>query len=409
MLTGRRPFQGANPVESGYSILHADPEPLPPDLSLPVARIVQRCLNKEPAQRFQSASDLAFALEGLRNPTGSVTQPLLDPVPRQRRARWIVGVLAVATLAAVGIVLAVRHPEHTSPPAAHLRDADKVTNRWGVVSGARFLADGRVAFSAAFEGTPEEIFVRPPGVARAAGSGVELVDGAGALAAASPHGIPGPELFWEHAHLTPEGNEVLARALFPALVRALSPSLAPKDSALPSHEQLVGRLALTGYDRYLVAKEVLRRLARAPFTGQLDHRLQISQVERVRDEGAREPFEETEARYQQALARDPVDPWLHWNHAILLDNRDVFLARRGEPDQGRAVAEYRRVLELLPQFRDAHVRLAEAYARLGRLEDAEAQCRELLRLRPRDAQARATLAHVAELRRTAPTPSRSRP
>jgi tetratricopeptide (TPR) repeat protein len=260
----------------------------------------------------------------------------------------------------------------------------------------RFRADGRILQTTA-------------DVARAAGSGVELVDGAGALAAASPHGIPGPELFWEHAHLTPEGNEVLARALFPALVRALSPSLAPKDSALPSHEQLVGRLALTGYDRYLVAKEVLHRLARAPFTGQLDHRLQISQVERVRDEGAREPFEETEARYQQALARDPVDPWLHWSHAILLDNRDVFLARRGEPDQGRAVAEYRRVLELLPQFRDAHVRLAEAYARLGRLEDAEAQCRELLRLRPRDAQARATLAHVAELRRTAPTPSRSRP
>ena len=64
----------------------------------------------------------------------------------------------------------------------------------------------------------------PPRWRATAGPGVELVDGAGALAAASPHGLPGPELFWEHAHLTPEGNEVLARALFPAVVRALPAS-----------------------------------------------------------------------------------------------------------------------------------------------------------------------------------------
>ncbi len=211
--------------------------------------------------------------------------------------------------------------------------------------------------------------------------------------------MPGPELFWEHAHLTPEGNEVLARALFPAVVRALPASAGVHDVAPPSHQRLAGRLALTGYNRYLVAKEVLRRLARPPFAGQLDHALQLAQVERVRDEGARETFEATEAAYQAALARDPGDPWLHWNHAILLDNRDVFLARRGEPDAGRAVPEYQRVLQTLPRFGEARIRLAEAFARLGRLDEAEAQCREALRVRPDDAQARATLAYVAEKRR----------
>jgi len=53
------------------------------------------------------------------------------------------------------------------------------------------------------------------------------------------------------------------------------------------------------------------------------------------------------------------------------------------------------VLELLPRHGEARIRLAEAYARLGRLDEAEAQCREALRLRPDDAQARATLAYVA--------------
>jgi tetratricopeptide (TPR) repeat protein len=255
----------------------------------------------------------------------------------------------------------------------------------------RFRADGRIVQLTA-------------DVARAAGPGVELVDGAGALAAASPHGLPGPELFWEHAHLTPEGNEVLARALLPAVVRALPQSLGVRDLTLPSHERVVGRLALTGYNRYLIAKEVLRRLARPPFTGQLDHALQLEQVERVRDQGAREPFEETEGRYQAALERDPRDPWLHWNHAILLDNRDVFLARGGEPDLGRAVPEYQRVLDAFPRSGEARIRLAEAFARLGRLDEAEAQCREVLRIRPQDAQARATLAYVIEMRSI---PSRS--
>ena len=251
----------------------------------------------------------------------------------------------------------------------------------------RFRADSRLA-----QLTEE--------VARAAGRGVELVYGARALAAASRHGLPGPEVFWEHAHLTPKGNEVLARALFPAVVRVLPASLGVVNATPPSHERLVERLALTGYNQYLVAKEVLRRLEHPPFTGQLDHALQVQQVTRVRDEGAKEAFEDTEAQYQAALARAPDDPWLHWNHAILLDNRDVFLARRGEPDRGRAIPEYQRVLQALPDSREAHLRLAEAYARLGRIDEAKQQCREVLRFRPGDAQARSTLAELERMRRS---------
>jgi tetratricopeptide (TPR) repeat protein len=251
----------------------------------------------------------------------------------------------------------------------------------------RFRADGRLV-----QLTAE--------VARAAGAGVELVDGAAALAAVSPQGLPGPELFWEHAHLTPEGNEVLARALFPSGACPARVARSARRGAARARAA-GGRLALTGYNRYLVSKEVLRRLEHSPFPGQIDHDLQIRQLEQVRDAGAREPFEETEARYQAALARHPDDPWLHWNHAILLDNRDVFLARRGEPDQGRAIPEYQRVLQSLPRSREARLRLAEAYLRLGRLDEAEAQCREVLRFRPGDPQARDTLASLA-VRRTHP-------
>jgi tetratricopeptide (TPR) repeat protein len=344
----------------------------------PFASAHRSGLDPPAVERWKSAVALGDAAAGDQRPA--------DALAAYREAEQIDGSFAELQYRMGQAALAVGDEALARERLARARDLDTL----------RFRADGTIVRLTAE-------------AARAAGPGVELVDGAGALAAASPHGLPGPELFWEHAHLTPDGNEVLARALFPAVVRALPPSLAVRDVAVPSHQQVVARLALTGYDRYLVAKEVLRRLDRPPFIGQLDHRLQISQVERVRDEGAREPYEETEGRYRLALERDPGDPWIHWNHAILLDNRDVFLARQGEPDRGRAIAEYRWVLEVFPQFRDARIRLAEAFTRLGRLEEAEAQWRELVRLRPWDTQARDSLAWVVERRRSSSSSPNSIP
>jgi eukaryotic-like serine/threonine-protein kinase len=144
-------------VESGYAILHDEPEPLPPEVPPVVAQLVLHCLEKEPARRLQSASDLAFALGVLRSPTGST-----GPVLRASRVlpRRAVGFFGAAAVLAALLVFVVGH---LPTPAAPLPDVEQVTFRWGTVGGARFLPDGRVAFSAAFENQPEEIFVRPPG------------------------------------------------------------------------------------------------------------------------------------------------------------------------------------------------------------------------------------------------------
>ena len=68
MLAGRRAFQGESAVETMNAILREEPPELEtasgkiaPQLDL----IVRRCLAKQPEQRFQSASDLGFALESL--------------------------------------------------------------------------------------------------------------------------------------------------------------------------------------------------------------------------------------------------------------------------------------------------------------------------------------------------------
>ena len=68
MLAGRRAFRGASSAETLSSILRDDPpslltadRPVPPGLE----RIVRRCLEKTPEERFRSAHDLALALEAL--------------------------------------------------------------------------------------------------------------------------------------------------------------------------------------------------------------------------------------------------------------------------------------------------------------------------------------------------------
>jgi eukaryotic-like serine/threonine-protein kinase len=156
MLSGRRAFAGATLVESGNAILHDDPEPLPPEVRPPVAEVVRRCLEKEPARRFQSASDLGFALDLLRSPTGSTTPPVATPVRRGRRARSILLALVAVTAVAAAFV-AGRHRAWRAPTP--IPEVEPITFRWGGLSGARFLPDGRVAYSGHYELHPPELFI----------------------------------------------------------------------------------------------------------------------------------------------------------------------------------------------------------------------------------------------------------
>jgi eukaryotic-like serine/threonine-protein kinase len=66
LLSGRRAFPGKSITQIMMAILGPDPEPLAavaPDVPAPVAAIVQRCLRKEPAHRYQTAGELHAALE----------------------------------------------------------------------------------------------------------------------------------------------------------------------------------------------------------------------------------------------------------------------------------------------------------------------------------------------------------
>ena len=74
MLSGRRAFRGETAADILISILRDDPPGLKSSGEVPggAARIVSRCLEKDPDRRFQSARDLAFALEAASSPVASV-------------------------------------------------------------------------------------------------------------------------------------------------------------------------------------------------------------------------------------------------------------------------------------------------------------------------------------------------
>jgi Tol biopolymer transport system component len=155
MLSGQRAFRRETAVETLNAILKEDaPEPSP-DVPPLVARVIQRCLEKDPERRFQSASDLAFALESL---SGASTA--LSPVQPAPSRRWLLGTgAAVAGIA--GAFYLGRRGAHL--PEQHFQ---RLTFRRGFAFGGLFAPDGQVVvYGARWEDGPLNIFSTRPGSA----------------------------------------------------------------------------------------------------------------------------------------------------------------------------------------------------------------------------------------------------
>ncbi len=97
---------------------------------------------------------------------------------------------------------------------------------------------------------------------------VALVDGERALAEKSPNGIPGEELFYEHVHLTFQGNYALARAIAEKVENVLK---LPENVAWPDISQCAKRLGYTSRDVQLALSTLFGRLSDVPFTFQFNH------------------------------------------------------------------------------------------------------------------------------------------
>jgi serine/threonine protein kinase len=87
-LSGRRPFRGENSLETIAAILDSHPAALPDDVPTRVASAVMRCLEKNPAARFASASEFREALSGAPPPSAAIpphTKVIVLPFRMLRR------------------------------------------------------------------------------------------------------------------------------------------------------------------------------------------------------------------------------------------------------------------------------------------------------------------------------------
>lgn len=92
MVSGQRPFRRDTSIATMAAIMNDEPADLAsarPDLAPALARIVHRCLEKAPDNRFQSARDLAFALSELAAGSSANRSPAGGPVAaRPLRKTW---------------------------------------------------------------------------------------------------------------------------------------------------------------------------------------------------------------------------------------------------------------------------------------------------------------------------------
>ena len=278
MLSGKSPFHKDTTAETMTAILHEEPEELArPELGVSPAleRVVKRCLEKEASQRFTSAHDLALALEVASAPWGP--QAAAVAPAGHVMWRWLVPAAGLATVVAAfvaGALLAKR-----SPGSSEVRFTP-LTFRRGLVSSARFTADGQtVVYSASWDGAPAEIFSARLGSPESAALGYTHAD----LLAVSRVGelalLRNPESPWQL------GSATLAVAPFSAgTPRDLEEAVLAADYAPDGRSLAVARKTK---EHARLEYPIGTVKAAAVFASALRSRLCVNSVARISPDGRR--------------------------------------------------------------------------------------------------------------------------
>lgn len=165
MLAGCRPFIGASDLEILHTVMHGTPRFLGPDVPVPLRAIVEKALEKDPADRYQSMADFVVDLRRvLRLSTAGEAPQTAAAVATPRQRGWMIwaAVVALALVAgwfagrALGPRAAVT-PTTASAPKVLFR---RITDVVGMEEQPAISPDGKtVAFVAPANGHPQ-VWVR---------------------------------------------------------------------------------------------------------------------------------------------------------------------------------------------------------------------------------------------------------
>ncbi len=159
MATGERAFHKRTGVDTLSAILNEEPQPIAsasPQTPASLRWIVERCLAKDPDERYASTKDLARELATVRDHLSEATSGAIAAAPAARKRLWPWLVAAVVAACLAGAAYRVGGKKDDRPPPSF----QQLTFRRGSVYSARFGTDGStILYTAAWDGKPMEIFV----------------------------------------------------------------------------------------------------------------------------------------------------------------------------------------------------------------------------------------------------------
>ena len=167
LLAGKRAFEAESPVETMNAILTTDPPPLSGEqaqVSPVLDRIIRRCLEKEPGERFQSGHDLAFALQAIGEGTSTELRSIAAAEPKPSR-RWVWGIVAVVLAAVLGFLAGGRGLPRVDGAGSGVTAVrmTQLTFDGGVEFQPTVSPDGRSIVYVSLEGNAELYFRRVGG------------------------------------------------------------------------------------------------------------------------------------------------------------------------------------------------------------------------------------------------------
>jgi serine/threonine protein kinase len=188
--TGRRAFSGKSSIDTLHKVIHEEPKPLvehAPEAPIQLQWILRKALAKDPADRYQSAGDMAVDLRATRKDLESDTalktlkSGTAQPLERVAKARTGTTLaVIVAVLAGVAVLAWFLDRRGSDPPAttAQVRSIQPITSS-GVVIAATISPDGKyVAYVESYQGR-KSLHLRQLGSAQS----LELIP-------------PGPDNYW---------------------------------------------------------------------------------------------------------------------------------------------------------------------------------------------------------------------